>query len=241
MEGVELAARFALAPNSLSYCGTPAFRGAFSDFLDLKTAAAAGALESSLKKFTAHYAYLCLIAEASGKSPFDREVAEAFWLGNGLLWEVKKKELASLISDEFCGTGMLSYERAMKLADELPDGFLPHHSFHVLYLHTISGAIEPSLRNADLCRGSWGRVIGVDGNRVAVKSQKLIRVNGKLALVEQKRKWKASCAGIRLLEGARRGDFVASHWGFAVMKLSQAQAARLEKFTLQNLKAANRL
>ena len=56
----------------------------------IRTAANRKLLQKELKKFTAHYAYLCLIAKANGLSPFDRRVAEALWLGNGLLKKVKR-------------------------------------------------------------------------------------------------------------------------------------------------------
>ncbi|VVC00973.1 Uncharacterised protein [uncultured archaeon] len=239
MLGVELSARFALPPNSLSYCGKPGFREAFSDFLSSKSEANRAALEKSLGEFTAHFAYLKLIARANRLQPFDEKVAEALWLGNGLLEEVKKEGMAKLIEDEFSGQGMLSAERARKMASGLPDGFVPHHTFHVLYLHTISGVIRPSVGNADACRVSWGRVTGAGEGWVKVKTQKLARLNGRLVLLPCKRKWRTSCAGIGLVSGAKIGDIAASHWGFAVMLISSRQAKRLEKFTEQNIEAAN--
>jgi hydrogenase maturation factor len=239
MLGVELSARFALPPNSRAYCGTPEFRKAFSDFLKERSARNRMALEGALKKFTAHYAYLELIANASKLRPFDEKVAEALWLGNGLLEEVKKESVAKLIENEFSGPGLLSASRAHKLAAAIPEGFVPHHSFHVLYLHTISGVVSPSLANADACRVSWGKVIGRGDDEVTVKTQKLAKVNGRLALAECRKKWKTSCAGINLVPDAEIGDIVASHWGFAVMKISHKQAKRLEKCTEQNIGAAN--
>ena len=239
MIGAEISARFALPPNSKGYCGKPGFRKAFAAFLSHKTRANKGALEESLKKFTAHYAYLKLIAKANNLPPFGRKVADALWIGNSLLEKVEKEGMARLILHEFSGQGMLSSARAKKLAQNMPDGFVPHHSFHVLYLHTISGVIPPSLGNADLCRVSWGKVISARGEVAVVQSQKLAKKNGKLALLPHARRIRLSCAGIRLAPGLKPGDLVASHWDFAVMEITLAQVRRLEKYTRQNIAAAN--
>jgi len=240
MNDIELAARFALPPNSKRYCGKPSFVSAFRAYLSFHQPKQAANLRNELAKFKAHYSYLKLIALASGLKPFDARVAEAFWIGNSLLGKVKKKELQSLIANEFCGKGMLSKKKAQEMASSLPNGFAPHHSFHVLYLHTISGVIEKSVKNADMCRVSWGKVIGVEEGRVKVKTQKLVRVKGKLALLPAVKKWKTSCAGIALLPDAKPGDIVASHWGFAAMKISKNQAKRLQKATENNVSVPNR-
>ncbi|VVC00062.1 Uncharacterised protein [uncultured archaeon] len=242
MDGIELAARFALPPNSKRYCGKGDFREKFAAYLKGRTPAGRKALEKSLGKFNAHHAYLKLIAKANEKKPFDEKVAEALWIGNGLLKKVERRDLQKLIAEQFSGKGMLSAMKARKLASSMPEGMLPHHSFHVLHVHTISGVIVPSVKNADSCRVSWGKVIGVKGGgkAVLVKTQKLASRNGKLALLPVNRVWKTSCAGIMLLPDAEKGDIVASHWGVAVMGLSKAQARQLERATLHNIRALNR-
>lgn len=240
MLGAEISARFALPPNSRSYCGKPSFRRAFAAFLADKSAANRMALERELGEFTAHYAYLRLIARASKLEPFDAKVAHALWLGNPILSKVKKGAVQKLIARGFCGKGMLPGKKAAALASKMPDGFVPHHSFHVLYLHTISGAIEPSVKNADCCRVSWGKVMHASKGAVEVRTQRLERKDGRLLLLPCRKRWKTSCAGINLVPGAKAGDWVASHWGIAVMKLPSSQARALEKYTLRNVSAANR-
>ncbi|MEM2137864.1 MAG: DUF6390 family protein [Candidatus Anstonellaceae archaeon] len=240
MEGAELSARFALPPNSRSYCGDRTFAEIFAAYLDGNSKRNLPALRKSLQSFRAHYAYLELIANANSRSPFDYEVSEALWIGNRLLENVEKLEMQRVILERFCGHGMLSKENAKRLAEEMPDGFVPHHSFHVLYLHTITGVIEPSVKNADLCRPSWGSVSSVDGETAVVKSQKLARLDGKLVLQECRKKVRTACAGMALLPDLRKGERVAFHWGVGVMKISQQQAERLEKYTERNIAAANR-
>ena len=239
MLGAEISGRFALPPNSLSYCGARGFRRAFAAFLKNRTNSSRAAVEGSLRLFRAHYAYLSLIAKASRRQPFDAKVAEALWIGNPLLGEVRRGDLQKLIMGEFSGPGLLPRKKAFALASSLPRGALPHHSFHALYVHTISGVIAPSLKNADSCMVHWGRVISASPGSALVQSQRLARKNGRLCLVPCRRTLRLSCAGIALLPRLRAGDVVASHWGVAVMKLSGRQAANLESVTRRNIRAVN--
>ncbi len=238
-EGTLTAALFALAPNSRSYCGKPSFANALRAFLAAPDSASRSRLQKELSRFTAHYSYLRLIARKNGLKPFDARVAEALWLGNSLLAKVKREDLQRMILRNFCGPGMLSKKMAKELAGGMPDGFLAHHSFHALYLHTISGVIGPSVRNADDCRVSWGKVVRMGGGRATLKSQRLVRKGGKLRLVPFARTVRLACRGIRLIPRLAKGDLLACHWGVAVMKLSPRQALRLERATRQNIAAAN--
>ena len=241
MDGTEISARFGLPPNSKKYCGRREFAAVFAAYLKRKSYANLRALKTALSHFHAHYSYLKLIAAANGKKPFDRGVTEALWLGNGLLKNVKKKDLQKIILRDFCGKGMLSAARAEKMALALPDGFVPHHSFHVFHIHSITDVVPPTLSTSDNCRVSWGKVVGAKKGAVIVKTQKLAKKNGKLVLLPAVKRWKISCAGIALLPDAKEGDIVASHWGVAVMGISKRQAAELEKVTKQNIAAANKL
>lgn len=234
--GVELAARFAYPPNALSYCGTSAFEKTFAKFLRDKNPVNRKALENSIRVFRAHYAYLKLIARANHLQPFDYKVCEAFWLGSRLLEKVEKEQIAKLILTEFCGPGLLSKGRAKRLAEGLTENFVPHHSFHPLYIHSISGVVPPTVKTSDNCRVSWGKVLRKSDRNVEVQSQKLVKKNGGLQLVPCHRKWKTAdflkCS---------KGDLVVAHWGVAVAKISSSQAKHLEKYTLKNISAANSL
>jgi len=240
MNGIELSARFGLPPNSKKYCGRREFAGIFAAYLKRKNTANLRALKKALTHFHAHYSYLKLIAAANGKKPFDPEVTEALWLGNGLLKRVKREDLQKLMLRDFCGKRMLSAERAEKLAAGLPGGFVPHHSFHVFYVHSITDAVPPTVSTSDNCRVSWGKAVKVGKDAVIVETRKLARKREKLVLLPTLKRWKTSCAGIRLLPNVKPGDIVAAHWGVAVMKISKGQAKALERATKQNIRAANR-
>lgn len=241
MDPLELSARFGLAPNSLDYCGKRSFSKAFSAYIQNRNGSNRKRLESELKKFKAHYAYLSLIARSNSLSPLSPGVSEALWIGNGLLRRVKKRDLQKLIRADFSGPGFLSEKRAHAISSQLPDGAVPHHSFHPLIIGSITGVITRSIPNADKCRISWGKVISISGKSAMLKSQSLTRKNGKLTLVPSIRGAKLSCAGITLIQSPKIGDMLATHWDFAVMKISKAQAISLSKYTKLNILAANRM
>jgi hypothetical protein len=241
MDGVEISARFALPPNSREYCGVGSFAETFSRYLSKKSRANCLALEKSLSSFRAHYAYLRLIARKNGRKAFDYEVSEALWLGNSLLGKVKLEDLTGTINGKFVGKGMLSPQRAQSISSSVSARFLAHHTFHVLHLHTITGVIAPTVANADKCRVSWGRVRKAGKGHVDVLAQRLAKRKGKLVLLPCRRRWKTSCAGIPLVPDAKKGDFVAAHWGVAVMGISARQRAWLKRATLRNMAAENSL
>ncbi|MEM4634190.1 MAG: DUF6390 family protein [Candidatus Anstonellaceae archaeon] len=234
-DGLELACRFALPPNSKSYCGKPSFRRAFAKYLEDRNLRNRHNLERELEKFVAHNAYLSLIASCCGLHKFDWRVADAFWIGNALLEQVGREKIAKMIERSFSKKGMLSASRAKALAKGIPDRVYAHHSFHVFYLHSISGAVKPSLKNADSCRISWGRVACLQDGKAILESQRIAKKNGKVRLERCKKAVLLSCQGIPLAENIRKGDWLACHWGYAVLKITRRQAQQLERYTKANL------
>lgn len=220
MEGIDLAARFSSAPNSLGLCGPKGFSAD-----DRKR------LKAQLKRFLAPYAYLSLIANANGLKPFDYDVVEAFWLGNRLLRNVERKDVAKTILKKFTGKGRLSPLRAKSLAENLPDEVYPHHSFHVFYIGSISGVLEGKKKELDLCRISWGRVSRVGKSTIAACSRPVIFKGGEAILASRK-----STSWV-LPQNSHYdvGDIACSHWGVAVTKISKEQERNLKDFTMENL------
>jgi len=239
MDPLELSARFALAPNSFHYCGKQTFPAAFAKFLKHRTPAARKKLESELKKFKSHYAYLSLIAHANRLAPFSPGISEALWLGSPLLWKVKNRDLKRMILSDFTGPGLLPDKKAREISSRLPDGALPHHSMHPIFIGSATGVIGNSVIEADSCRPSWGTVIRSNRRYALLKSQSLSRKNGKLILIPAIRKARLSCSGITLVPSPKIGDLIATHWDFAIMKLSRKQAKSLAHYTKLNLNAAN--
>lgn len=230
MEGLELAARFSAAPNALGLCGPKKFE-----------AASRPALLRTMKKFRAPYTYLSLIAEANGLEPFDYEVAEAFWLGNHLLEQVKREDVANAIVRRFSGPGRLKPERAQALADSLPACVYPHHSFHVFYIGSISGVLRGTAAEMDRCRIAWGQVQKVSGKQIQVRYQP---VQKKIKKEKENKKFGQLAFGPTKtvywtlwpdLPTPAPGSLVCSHWGAAIVPISRRRMANLEKYTCLNM------
>jgi hypothetical protein len=65
-----------------------------------------------------------------------------------------------------------------------PAGARPHHSFHVLDVHSRLGELERSLATLDNCRVSWGRVVSIELGELVVNRVPLLLREGKLVLAD---------------------------------------------------------
>jgi hypothetical protein len=229
MDGLRLCARYSYMPNSLGYCGPP---NANTKILDYVFSGDAD-IRPILIEFDALHPYLKLLAGANGiVDEFDERVVEALWIGNELLDKVSAKDIRKMMTDEF--KGYLPEKLLTYLAKKVPEGVVPHHSFHVLHLQTVTGVIERSLENQDNCRVSWGRVVE-KGDKLAVATQELTVEEGGYALTPRVREVNYQVGG-RTFTDADEGDVVSIHWGLAVEKLSPRRVRKLEEYTNLNLK-----
>ncbi|MEW6036446.1 MAG: DUF6390 family protein, partial [Candidatus Micrarchaeota archaeon] len=234
-KGAELAARYAYPPNSCGYCGNKSFRGVLKR--NLQGAANSAALEKELAGFRAHHLYLSLIARENEMEPFDMEVVRALWTGNRLLENVPARALRDFMERELFPPAKAG--RARALADALPRGLLPHHSFNVLYVNFVTDAAERSMASYDSCCVTSAKVLSVSGRfadvlRRSISFDRGFSFRPRLEVVEVERK------GIRLAGELAEGDSVAVHWGMVVERLGRAEAAALEKYTRINMEALNR-
>jgi len=235
MNGAELAARYAFPPNELGYCGTPSFRSILDGCLAGERKA--GALENELKKFHAHYAYLSLIARENDRKPFDPDVVKAFWLGNGLLLNVSRKALRQFIVRDLFGGKQKS---ARKLAENLPEGMVPHHSFNVLYINFVTDKVEKTTKNYDSCCIACGRVLSVSGTGARVERDSIILDEaGRFAIRQKTQTIALEQKGVRFVRPVRAGDLVSIHWGMAIQKLGLKDATALNRYTRMNMDAIN--
>jgi hypothetical protein len=167
--GPLLFSRYAYPPNQLGYCG-PADHQALLEY------GAVGLVDRGLVQlaqgFAGAWPYLELIAHATGiGDPLDRRVVEAYWVGNALLDRVDMLTFGNSLMDRFRRRSGSAWGH---LAEAIPAGAVPHHSFHVFGVYPWVGLlgegrkVDHPLRVLDRCRIRWGRVVAAEGNEVVV-------------------------------------------------------------------------
>jgi hypothetical protein len=235
-EGTLRFVRYGFMPNLLRYCGGDDNR-ALLDY------GAAGVTDRGLRdllgRFTGALPYLKLIANANGiADSFDARVVEAYWLGNELLEGVEVRALYDAILERF-GRQLHGRTRALVLG-KAPAGAHPHHSFHVLDVHSRVGDLPATIETLESCRVSWGRVLTVDRGELVVERQPLTLRGGKLMLDAPRReRVLRQVDGRGFADGAQAGDWVSLHWGWVCEVLTERQRANLERYTRHHLAIAN--
>jgi uncharacterized protein DUF6390 len=239
--GPVLFGRYAFGPNRLGYCGP-------DETEELLALAAAGeddgALRGLARGFEGAYPYLQLIAAANDlPDPLDRDVVEAYWLGNGLTESVRPRELHRSVEDRFRPRLAPGDWHWLEAAVAL--GARPVHAFHVFDVFPRvgllrGGAVDNLLATIDSCRIRWGRVEAVVGDQLVVSVASLEQVDGKLGLasphIESVNRWQD---GIGFVDDIHPGEMVAIHWSWACDRLSARQLGNLVAWTRLALRVAN--
>ncbi len=234
MNRAALSASYGFPPNSHGYCGKGSFTQVMRSFL--RGDAKKESLEAELKMFPAHYSYLSLIARENGKKPFDNEVVRALWIGNRLLDNIPSDSLRDFIRRGlFAGKQKL---RAEKLAKNLPEGLLPHHSMNALYVKFVTNKVARTIASYDSCCVTAGKIISVSP-RSAIIDRWCVGWDGGFCIGRKKDRIALERNGVRLAGALRPGDLVSVHWGMAVQKLSVKDSNALERYTRRNMDAVN--
>jgi hypothetical protein len=238
--GPLLFARYAYPPNSLGYCG-PDDHGALLEY------GAAGVTDRGLvemaRGFEGAWPYLEVIAAANGiADPLDARVVGAYWVGNGLLDRVDMREFGAFLDERFrrrAGRGWGS------IAEAIPVGAVPHHSFHVFEVYPWVGLMragwsEHPLRVLDRCRIRWGRVVAVEGDEVTIAFRPLAWNGRELGLGPSTlERVPASVDGKGFVRDLRPGEWVSLHWDWVCDRLTPRRLRALQAFTLRHLGMAN--
>jgi len=239
-DGPLLFARYAYPPNELGYCGGEDHRALLE-----QTAAGVvdGGLRQTLREFEGAWPYLELIAAANHlDDPLDTRVVEAYWLGSPLLDRVGPALLAGSLDERFRRRAGRSWTA---LASAIPNGALPHHSFHVLGIYPFvgllrNGVVTEPLRVLDRCRIRWGRVVAVIGEKAVVQSQSLEWDGHRLALGAVHDEVAVTGEGnLRLGRRLSAGDWCSLHWDWVCDRLEPAQVRALQHYTQTQLVAVN--
>jgi len=233
-------ARYAYPPNALGYCGADdpaALLGAAVDGPDID------ALHALASRFEGAWPYLQLIAACNDiADPLDWRVTKAYWVGNSLLHNVPRATFTASLDERFsrrAGKGFAP------IAEAVPAGGVPHHSFHVFAVYPWLGMLRagmegPPLRVLDRCRVRWGRIEAVLGDRVVVRCRTL-RFDGHRLLLgeEQLEEDRVSLDGVGFVGELVVGDVVSLHWDWVCDRLTTKDVARLRYYTELSLTAVN--
>jgi len=174
------------------------------------------------KQLKSAFTYLKLIAKANKiKNPFDERVVEAYWIGNELLKNVSREKLIKAIRTD------------LKLSiNELPDGVLPHHSFHVLFIGSLKN-IAPIEKLASKCIINCGMVEKIEVKHIFIKTRPLVFFNHKAELGEEIiQEIGFDC---KILPKVKVGDIVSYHWDFACEVIDKQQAENLTDNLRRNI------
>jgi Family of unknown function (DUF6390) len=237
LDGMVRFIRYGFMPNRLRYCGGDENRLLFDHAVE---EVVNGGLKVHLQRFTGALPYLQLIARANGiADPFDPRVVDAYWIGNDLLDRVEVRQLYDSLLERF-GKQLQGRTRDLVLG-KAPAGSRPHHSFHVLDVHSRVGELGQSLATMDQCRVSWGTVVDVVRGELVVDRVPLLLELGKLVLGQPTReRVMRQIDGRGFVDDARVGNVVSVHWGWACEVLTVSQHRRLERYTRHHLAIANR-
>jgi hypothetical protein len=235
-KGLDLACRFSCQTNRLRYCGP---KDAYIDFYKLFKGEKYDRekVRVHFKRYEGLYVYLSFMSKKLGKEMLDYEIIEAYWLGNGLLSEFTKEDLKNMVL-QLAERG-LPVEYAKKIAEKIPDGMNPHHSFNVLFVGVgkTTGSVPTNLLTMNKCCILTGKVLEIKKETLIVGIEPLIlsrskMVYGKIELqhVEYVKE---------MLPGLKTGDYVGVHWDFASKILTRSEIANVKRYTQENIDALN--
>lgn len=228
IDGLKKECLYSFPPNRLNYCGEKGSFKKFSEFLENPCKKNARSVKKILSSFGALDFYLSEISKSSCLPKFDEKVVRSYWIGNSLLDSFKKNELNSLVEK-------IKLKKPLNFSGKI-SGFVPHHSFHVLFVKFFSKKVKPTLKNLSNCLVLWGKILKTEKNGFVVDGIELEH--------SEKKGYFFVSRVFRVKKGFfdfGKGNVVSIHWNTAIEKLSSGDLDALKKYTLKNLNVLNNL
>jgi hypothetical protein len=241
-DGVLLFGRYAYPPNERGFDGPERPQQGRDG---ASTNASGEELRQRAEDFDGAWPYLEIIAASGGiADPLDVRVVEAYWVGNRLLDGVGPRLLGDSLEGRLkeCSSGYWN-----QLAEAVPAGAVPHHSFHVFaaspWLALLkNGNVDEPLRNLDRCRIRWGQVVESKGEEALVRSRRLEWDGRSLTLGSSSvERVLAEFEGLGPAGNLVPGDWCSLHWDWACERLDERRMTALRDYTLRQLAVANAL
>ena len=234
IQGAEMFARYAYAPNALGYCGPPEARLRSASVDDVRAAAG---------QFSGAWPYLQVLARMTGiADPLDLRLVESYWLGGGVAAGLDPEEFTAEL---LAVIGPQAGHYWPHLSADLADEAAGNHCFHVFGVYPWSrllgrGLDEHPLRVLDSCRISWATVVSRNSGEVQVR-RRMLRWDGQaLGLSEpalcRLEVWKDDYSAV---PDVAVGDRVAVHWGRMCGRLTEHQLRALRDSTTRQLRVTN--
>jgi hypothetical protein len=241
-DGALLFSRYAYPPNELGYCGPDRSQQLLEQ---VSAGASDGELRQLARGFEGAWPYLELIAASARISdPLDERVVEAYWVGNSLLDGVGPRLMGDSLESRFKKRAVGAWSH---LAEAVPAGAVPHHSFHVFAVYPWlgllrEGRLDEPLRVLDRCRIRWGQVMEVIGEEALVRSRRLEWDGRNLALGESSvERVVVGVGGLGLAGNLAPGDWCSLHWEWVCERLDARRLTALRDYTLRQLTMVNGL
>jgi hypothetical protein len=239
--GLQMFVRYAYPPNLRGFCGP-------ADVSALREYGTSGVVDAGLSElaraFTGPWPYLSMMAASAGMAnPFDVRVVEAYWVGNDLLHGVDFATFGNRLESEFKGRAGAGWGH---MAESIPAGALPHHSFHVFGVYPWVGLLAQTERGEpleilDRCRIRWGRVVTSAGDTVVVRSRPLEYDGLQLSLGPlQLETVNQAVGGEGFIDPLQPGEWVSLHWDWVCERLPERRLRNLRRVTAHQLDITNR-
>jgi len=179
VEGLQLAARFALPAYRNGSCGTGEVPE--EQIIECVTKGNCKGVRKEFSKFATMYPYLKTIGNIlDNTSPFHPDVVRAYWLGGDALSKAKPKHfeylLAELVSQGF------PCEHLDQVRKTAPTTFVPLHLYQVLLSHFLSGGTLQNLAGVNDCMVRSGTVTEISRRMAKVDLLSLVSLENKLVL-----------------------------------------------------------